>query len=72
MKTRAMVGFTRCDALVWIADEARVMGHAMMVSADGKTVTLKDDRYVILRPGDSISGLDQIVFDEIIEREIAA
>ena len=69
MKSSALVGFTRGDALVWIAYEARCLGQSMMVSADGKTVTLDHDRYVILHPGDSISDFDRIVFDEIITRE---
>jgi hypothetical protein len=70
MKTRAMVGFTRSDALAWIDHEARCAGAWFAVMDN--TVTLStDDRYVILGPGDSVSSMDLILFDEIIEREAA-
>jgi hypothetical protein len=72
MKTRAMVGFTRAAALAWIAHEALVRGEPMMVSAHGSTVWIGNDRYVILWPSDSISEMDRILFDEIIERGVAA
>lgn len=70
MKTLVMVGFSRIDALVWIAHEARCAGAWFSVMDN--TVTLStDDRYVILGPGDSVSSMDRILFDEIIEREAA-
>lgn len=72
MKTSAMVGFTRAAALAWIAHEALVRGEPMIVGAHGPTVWIGNDRYVILGPDDSVSSMDRILFDEIIERGVAA
>lgn len=72
MKTLALVGFTWTDAIAWIAFEARVGLSSMRVEANSPVVTVGPDRYVIIGPRDSISDFDQIVFDEIITRELAA
>lgn len=70
MKARALIGFTFVDAILWLADECRERGCAMMVHADGRTATMRDAVFSILPFGEVV---DPAKFDEIIDRrEMAA
>lgn len=69
MRRIALVGFTRVDALVWLAIECRDRGCAMWVSGDHRFAHIGDDSFTIFAPG---STPNPSKFDQIIERQECA
>jgi len=72
MKLRALIGFTFCDAMLWLADEARERGCAVAISWTDKRAWIGPDLFLFA--SDEASAKDaatraNLAVDEIITRE---